>query len=49
MALPVIPGCVRSTQTRNPEVTYNLWIPGSRRGGAPGNDGSTVKGVVALL
>jgi hypothetical protein len=24
---PVIPGCVRSTQTRNPEI---VWIPGSR-------------------
>jgi hypothetical protein len=26
---PVIPGCVQSTQTRNPETGTGVWIPGS--------------------
>src|SRR3954469_11664812 len=26
-------------RTRNPEVAYDLWIPGSHRRGAPRNDG----------
>src|SRR5689334_3087372 len=35
----VIPGCAPlGAQTRNPEVAYDLWIPGSRRRGAPRND-----------
>ena len=34
-AYVVIPGCVRSTQTRNPEGDASLWIPGSREERAP--------------
>jgi transcription elongation GreA/GreB family factor len=32
---PVIPGCVRSMQTRNPETERDVWIPGSREERAP--------------
>src|SRR3954469_20532615 len=33
---------VLHARPRNPEVVYDLWIPGSRRRGAPRNDGATL-------